>query len=208
MESPSPKAIVVGGLLILLASCSNPPQDAAFTPADGWIPLFNGKDLAGWKRVGRYPGDWRIENGVYYTPTASDSIYTERKFLHFRLHVEFKVAKDGNSGIFLRGRKEVQIYDSYGKATLDDTECGAIFQKVAPSSNACKPAGEWQTCDITIVGDKITVVLNGTTVVDGAVVKGSTGGQLDDDAGQPGHLMLQGDEAPVWFRNAWIKPMP
>jgi len=196
-------------VLLSLASCSNPPpKPTGFQPGPGWIPLFNGKDLSGWKLVGRYPADWHVEDGVYYTPTASDSIYTERKFLDFQLHVEFKVQKDGNSGVFLRGRKEVQIYDSHGKAKLDDTECGAIFQKVAPSTNACKPAGEWQTYDITIVGHKITVVLNGVTVIDGAEVEGVTGMQLDDEVGKPGHLMLQGDEAPVWFRNVWIKPLP
>lgn len=200
-------SVLAFGLLTLL-SCSRPASPPAFQPGEGWIPLFNGKDLSGWKLVGRYPPDWRVDDGVTYTPTASDSIYTERTFLNFQLHVEFKIAKDGNSGVFLRGRKEVQIYDSHGKDKLDATECGAIFQKVAPSANACKPAGEWQAYDITIVGSKITVVLNGTTVIDGAEVEGVTGGQLDDKVGQPGPLMLQGDEAPVWFRNLWIKPLP
>jgi hypothetical protein len=195
--------------LLTLVSCSRPsPRPAAFQPGEGWLPLFNGRDLGGWKLVGRYPPDWHVKDGVYFTPTASDNIYTERKFLNFQLHVEFKIAKDGNSGIFLRGRKEVQIHDSHGKPQLDDTECGAIFQKVAPSTNACKPAGQWQTYDITVVGSKITVVLNGVTVVDGAVVEGVTGSGLDDEVGKPGPLMLQGDEAPVSFRNLWLKPLP
>lgn len=200
--------IALSVLLAALCSCTGPPPKAGFTPGEGWVQLLNGRDLAGWKLVGRYPPDWHVENGVTYTPTASDSLYTERKFLDFQLHVEFKVAKDGNSGVFLRGRKEVQIYDSHGKAKPDDTECGAIFQKVAPSTNACKPAGEWQSYDITIVGKRITVVLNGVTVIDGAEVEGVTGMQLDEEVGKPGHLMLQGDEAPVWFRNVWLKPLP
>jgi len=195
--------------LLALVSCCRPSAGpAAFEPGEGWIPLFNGRDLGGWKLVGRYPADWHVDDGVYHTPTASDNIYTERTFLNFQLHVEFRIAKDGNSGIFLRGRKEVQIYDSHGNPKPDDTECGAIFQKVAPSTNACKPAGQWQSYDITIVGERITVVLNGVTVVDGAVVKGVTGGQLDERVGTPGPLMLQGDEAPVAFRNLWLKPLP
>ena len=211
-EKPSVKqtalVIVLCLIVTVLASCGRPSSGTAFQPGPGWIPLFNGKDLSGWKLVGRYPSDWRVADGVYCTPTASDSIYTERKFLNFKVHVEFKVQKDGNSGVFLRGRKEVQIYDSHGKAKLDNTECGAIFGVVAPSCNASRPAREWQTYDITIVGKKITVVLNGTTVIGGAVVEGVTGGQLDEEVGKPGHLMLQGDEAPVWFRNVWIKPLP
>jgi len=197
----------VAGLMLLGAMVGYSPA-GEFKPSAGWVQLFNGRDLSGWKKVGRYPSDWRIKDGVLFSPTASDNIYTEKTFEDFAIHLEFRIKKAGNSGVFLRGRKEVQIYDSHGKAKLDNTECGAVFGKVAPSVNACKPAGEWNTLDVTMVGRKVTVVLNGKTVVDGKVINGVTGWGLDNNEDKPGPIMLQGDHTPVWFRNIWLKPLP
>ena len=181
--------------------------EQAFKPEEGWTPLFNGKDLSGWKAVGRYKSEWRAEHGILANPVESDNIYTEKSFLDFQLHLEAKLPKEGNSGIFLRGRKEVQVCDSHGKKTLDDQDCGGIFGVHAPAANASRPPGEWNAFDITIVGRKITVVLNGQTVIDGKAVNGVTGGQLDENEDQPGPLMLQGDHSAVWYRNLWIKPL-
>ncbi len=182
--------------------------EADFRPGEGWLPLFNGKDLAGWKNVGRYKSEWRAEDGVLANPVESDNLYTEKEFENFALHVEFKLPKGGNSGVFLRGCKEVQVLDSFGKAKLEEDDCGGIFGKLAPAVNACKPPGEWNALDVTIVGRTITVVLNGKTTVDGQVVNGVTGGQINDDEDKPGPLMLQGDHSAVWYRNLWIKPLP
>jgi hypothetical protein len=192
---------------IALAGCAI-AGEGEFTPEKGWVSLFNGKDLSGWKNVGRYKSEWRVENGVLANPVESDNIYTERVFSDFELHVEFKIPKGGNSGVFLQGRKEVQIADSHGKKELDEQTCGGIFGKIAPSVNAARPAGEWNTLDITIVGRKVTVVLNGKTVVDGKVVNGVTGGQLDEEEDKPGPIMLQGDHSAVGFRSIWIRPLP
>jgi len=182
--------------------------EGAFKPGKGWIQLFNGKDLTGWKLVGKYPSTWVIKDGVLAAPTPSDNLYTERKFLDFQLHVEFKLKKEGNSGVFLRGRKEVQIYDSHGRKDLKHWDCGGIFSKFAPSVNASEPAGQWNALDITMVGRKVTVVLNGKTVIDGKIVNGVTGGQLDENEDKPGPVMLQGDHTAVWLRNVWLKPLP
>ena len=194
-------------VLLWLVGCAR-LEEPQFSPGEGWIPLFNGKDLSGWKLVGRYPSTWRVVNGVLEAPSPSDNIYTEQKFLDFRLHLEFKLPKDGNSGVFLRGRKEVQLYDNWGDDDLDESDCGGVFGKVAPKVNACKPPGQWNTLDVTMVGSRITVVLNGKTTVDGAEVRGATGWQLDENEGAPGPIMLQGDHTPVAFRNIWLKPLP
>jgi len=199
---------LIGCLAALaLAGCA-PARQATFTPGEGWIPLFNGKDLSGWKNVGRYPSEWTVKDGLTGCPKESDNLYTERKFLNFQLHCEWQIPKEGNSGIFLRGRKEVQIADSYGKKELEKEDCGGIWGKFAPSVNACKPPGEWNTYDITMVGRKVTVVFNGKTVIDGITVDGVTGWQLDENEDQPGSLMIQADHSAVWFRSLWIKPLP
>jgi len=182
--------------------------EADFKPGEGWQPLFNGKDLAGWKNVGRYRSEWRVENGVLANPVESDNLHTEKEFEDFELHLEFKLPKGGNSGVFLRGCKEVQVFDSFGKQKLAEDDCGGIFGKLPPRVNASKPPGEWNTLDITIVGRRITVVLNGKTTVDGQVVNGVTGGQINEEEDKPGPLMLQGDHSAVWYRNLWIKPLP
>ncbi len=194
-------------LALLLAACAL-GGEAEFKPAEGWLPIFNGKDLGGWKAVGRYKSEWRAEKGILANPVESDNLYTEKEFENFQLHLEFKLPKGGNSGVFLRGCKEVQLVDSFGKDKLADDDCGGIFGKVAPSVNASKPPGEWNSLDVTLVGRKITVVLNGKTTVDGKVVSGVTGGQINEDEDKPGPLMLQGDHSAVWFRNLWLKPLP
>jgi len=195
-------------LTALAAAGCAPDHAPGFRPGPGWVRLFNGTDMAGWKLVGRYPSTWRIQDGVLGSPSESDNLYTERQFLDFELHLEFKLPREGNSGAFLRGRKEVQLSDCFGRKTLEDTDCGGIFGKVAPRVNACRPPGQWNTLDVTMAGAKITVVLNGATTVDGAEVRGATGGQLDEREGEPGALMLQADHSAVWFRNIWIRPLP
>jgi len=178
---------------------------------DGWIQLFNGKDLSGWKFRGGKNKFWKAEDGVLANVIERGKhgcdIYTEKTFRDFQLHIEFKVPPRGNSGVYLRGRKEIQVHDSYGVAKPGTGHCGGIYAKAAPLVNACKPAGEWNTLDATIVGDKITARLNGKLIQDGVVVTGCTGGELDRDDTQPGPLMLQGNHTTVWYRNIWIKPL-
>ena len=185
-----------------------------FEPGEGWIQLFNGKDLTGWKTRGPNTS-WEVQDGVLANLREKNGvkrrgvdIYTEKKFLDFKLHIEFKVPKGGNSGVYLRGRKEVQVHDSYGVAKPGSGHCGGIYSVAAPLVNACKPAGEWNTFDITCVGNKITVYLNGKLIQDNVEVNRPTGGSMGGQLGTPGPIMLQGNHSTVWYRNIWIKPLP
>jgi hypothetical protein len=111
-----------------------------------------------------------------------------------------------NSGVYLRGRYEIQILDNPdAKMALDSHGCGALYSRVAPKVNAARPAGEWQSYDITFVGRKLEIVLNGQKVVD-TVVEGITGGALNPFEDEPGPLMLQGDHGKVRFRNIVVTP--
>lgn len=188
--------------------------ETEFKPAEGWVQLFNGKDLTGWKFRGKNES-WEVQDGVLANLREKDGqkrrgvdAYTEATFLDFKLHIEFKVPKRGNSGVYLRGRKEVQVLDSHGKKKLGQGDCGGLYGKAAPTANACKPAGEWNAFDITLVGDKITVHLNGQLIQDGVEVPGHTGGSLGGTPGTPGPVMLQGNHTTVWYRSIWIKPLP
>ena len=113
--------------------------------------------------------------------------------------VEFRYPEGSNSGIYLRGRYEVQIQDDHGKA-VDPLRMGAIYGFVPPNVNAAKPAGEWQAATITLLGREVTVDLNGKTIIDGQRIPGITGGALDSDEVTPGPIMLQGDHGPIEFR--------
>ena len=126
-------------------------------------------------------------------------------FGDFRLHAELKFPPGSNSGVYLRGRYEVQIQDDAGKA-LDPLRMGGVYGFIAPSVDAARAAGEWQTLDVELVGRRVTVVLNGTTIVDGQEIPGITGGALDSDEGEPGPIMLQGDHGAIEFRNVTIAP--
>jgi hypothetical protein len=105
--------------------------------------------------------------------------------------------------VYLRGRYEVQIQDDAGKA-LDPLRMGGVYGFIAPSVAAARPAGEWQTLDVELVGRTVTVVLNGLTIIDGQEIPGITGGALDSDEAAPGPIMLQGDHGPIEFRSLTI----
>ncbi len=109
----------------------------------------------------------------------------------------------GNSGVYLRGRYETQIQDDMGKA-LDTLRMGGVYGFLKPNAAALKKAGEWQTYDITLIGRRVTVVLNGQTIIENEEIPGITGGALDSSEGEPGPLMLQGDHTKVLFRDVTI----
>ncbi len=126
-------------------------------------------------------------------------------FEDFNLTCEVKVPEKGNSGIYLRGIYEVQVMDSYGM-DLDPHHMGGIYSRITPSAAVEKPAGEWQTYDITIADRHVTVILNGTTIVDNAPLEGITGGALTQDEFSPGPIYLQGDHTGVSYRNIQLRP--
>ncbi len=192
---------------VAISGCAAPPAKARATQGNGWIELFNGKDLSGWKaRHEGHRNGWYAYQGAMYNHPPSIDIYTDQKFDDFELHVEFMVPPGGNSGVYLRGRYEVQVKDSLGRPP-DNDACGAIYGQVAPSENAAERAGTWQTFDVTLIGKTVTVIHNGKKVVDKAELGGATGGAMDGNVGQPGPIMLQGDHGPIAYRNIKLRPI-
>lgn len=170
------------------------------------IELINGKDLTGWKpRSAEAKSRWEVRDGVLVNTEASTDLVTERKFTDFKLHAEFRYPAGSNSGIYLRGRYEVQIEDDYGEEPESD-RIGGVYGFLTPSVNAAKKAGEWQTLELTLVGRTVTVVLNGERIIDRQAIPGITGGALDSDEGSPGPILLQGDHGPVEFRRLTLTP--
>ena len=168
------------------------------------VRLFNGKDLSGWRAVGG-TNRWQATNGVLRNAQAGGNLVTERTFGDFKLHLEFRYPKGSNSGVYLRGRYEVQIADSVPPEPVDDL-LGGVYGFLAPSEVVNAKPDEWQTYDITLVGRMITLVANGKTVICNQEIPGITGGALDSDEGAPGPLMLQGDHGVVEYRNIVVTP--
>ncbi len=164
------------------------------------ISLFDQKTLHGWvPRSGDVPNGWSVNDGILENRRPGNDLITEETFTDFRLDAEFRYPKGSNSGIYLRGRYEMQIEDNYGEDP-DRLKIGGIYGFLTPSTNAAKPAGEWQSVEITLVGRVVTVVFNGKRVIDRQRIPGPTGGALDNAEGAPGPIMLQGDHGPIEFR--------
>ncbi len=180
------------------------------------ISLFNGHDLSGWKLTQpNAVNGWSVQDGVLLNrPTQEEgkphkaygNLRTDAEFTDFRLTLETRLTKDSNSGVYLRGIYEVQVFDSYGKP-LDSHNLGAIYSRICPTMAAEKPAGEWQTLDITLVDRHATVILNGKKIIDNQPLLGCTGGALWSDESRPGPIYLQGDHSLIDFRNIVLQPV-
>jgi hypothetical protein len=170
------------------------------------IRLFNGKDLTGWKMSGPGTSQWTVENGSLLTPGNGPELINDHKFEDLKLHVEFKYSEVSNSGIYLRGRYEVQIEtDSADEPPSHHT--GGVYGFLAPAPELPRKSGEWQTFDITLIGRRITVVQNGQTVIDNREIPGITGGALDSSEELPGPIYLQGSEkGHVAYRSIILTP--
>lgn len=171
------------------------------------IALFNGKDLTAWR--GLVPGvdvKWSVQDGILRNAPPTTDIISEQKFWNFKLHVDFRIVEHSNSGIGLRGRYEVQILEDYGKPA-NAHGAGALYSRVAPSVNASKPAGEWQSYDIRLVGRQLTVVHNGTKVLDKVEVEGLTAIANNADEGEPGPFIVQGDHSYVEIKSFVVTPL-
>jgi hypothetical protein len=180
----------------------------ATQPPPAWgqpITLFNGKDTSGWKTRHGSGDCWKASDGTLVNVPPCADLISDRTFKDFKLHIEFMYPAGSNSGVYLRGRHEVQIEDSAGKA-LSSHRLGGIYGFLTPYLDAGKPAGEWQTYEITLVGRRVTVVLNAKTILRDEVIPGITGGALDSDEGGAGPLMLQGDHGKISFRNITLTP--
>ena len=167
------------------------------------IKLFNGTDLKGWHATGE--NQWVVEEGILRSKKSGSNLVSDQTFNDFKLHVEFRYQKGSNSGVYLRGRYEVQIADDKGKDPWKGF-FGAVYGFLTPSEMAAKDAGEWQTFDITLIGRMVTVVANGKTVISNQEIPGITGGALDSKEGEPGPIYFQGDHGPIDFRSVVITP--
>jgi hypothetical protein len=202
-----------------------PPSDA--------IVLFDGKDLSGWVHGNGTPAKWPVENGVMVCKSGTGDIYSKQKFGSAQIHIEFatpnmpqaKSQARGNSGVYIQGRYEVQILDSYQNPTYANGSCGALYGQYAPLVNACRPPEQWQTYDIVFHAAKcgsdgkleqrgtLTVLHNGVLVQDNVRIQGIT--TLGDKTNEcePGPLKLQDHTHPdvketfMRFRNIWVRPL-
>lgn len=171
------------------------------------IALFNGKDLSGWK--GLQPDaqmKWSVQDGILRNAPPTTDIVSERKFWNFKLHVDFRIVEHSNSGIGLRGRYEIQILEDYGKPP-NAHGAGALYARFPPVVNASKPPGEWQSYDIRLVGRQLTVVHNGTKVLDKVEVEGLTAIANNSDEAEPGPFIVQGDHSYVEIKSFVVTPM-
>lgn len=196
-------------------------------PPEGAIVLFNGKDFKQWKHAKKKQGEdkvkWELVNGAMKVKPRTGSIITRKQFTDVKLHIEFRTPfmpekrgqGRGNSGVYLQGRYEVQVLDSYGLEGLDN-ECGGIYKVDRPLVNMCAPPTQWQTYDITFRAPRfdsagksvskptLTVIHNGVKVHDKTEAKGPTTASLGGKASQPGPIYLQDHGNKVEFRNIWL----
>jgi hypothetical protein len=169
--------------------------------------LFNGKDFAGWRFSDPHrAGNWKVEDGTLVGNGKGADIITTSKFEDFKLHLEFNCGPQANSGVYLRGRYELQIEtDSVAEPPSHHT--GGVYGFLAPSPELPRKPGEWRTFDITFLGRTVTIVQDGQTVIDHQEIPGITGGALDSHEELPGPIYLQGsEEGRVAFRNIVITP--
>jgi hypothetical protein len=228
-------AALVASLAVMAPGRADDPK-----PPPGFTPLFNGKDLTGWQghvtmkeRSTKSPEDleklkatrtktatehWKIENGdIKCDGKGGVSLQTTKDYGNFELYVDWKIEKKGDSGIYLRGQPQVQIWDS---DSIDPQKFKDDYQKGSgglwnnptgdkgkiPLKKADKPIGEWNTFRIVMVGDEVTVYLNGELVVDKAKLPNywERGKPLPEKG--PIELQFHGD--PLWFKNIYIKELP
>lgn len=167
-------------------------------------PIFDGKDLTGWEPDHPEINHWIAKDGELIVEEHGANLRSTRKFDDFKLHIELNCPQNGNSGVYLRGRYEMQVeYEN----TPEDTyhSMGAIYGMVPVSQVLPKTPGQWESFDITLVGRRVTVVRNGVKIIDNQEIAGITGGAIDANEGEPGVFYLQGDHTGnMKFRNITI----
>jgi hypothetical protein len=229
MKNPFPLLAIATVFLAraVIAQSTQPVAVPTTRPADA-VVLFDGTQQSlddNWTYRNGKPAGWTVADGEATSKTMD--IISKQKFQDFQLHVEFcepkmgpevKGQERGNSGVYLQGRYEIQVLDSYGIAKPSKGDCGAVYGRNAPAENACLPPGEWQTYDITYTAAKydadgkktakarVTVIQNGKKIQDDVEIAGPTGSELLKDGPAPGPIMLQYHHNSVKFRNVWIVP--
>jgi hypothetical protein len=207
------KRLAILFALALFATWS--PSLPAADDEAGFKPLFNGKDMTGWRL--RNPGghnSWSVLPGGILKNTVEKGVHgtdlvTEAKFWNFTVRYEYMTPDGSNSGFYMRGRHEIQILGDYGSEKKPSPGGnGAIYNFKAPDKFVTKPAGEWQTVEATMIGNRITVIMNGVKIHDNVVCDRATGSEIDNKVTEPGPIFLQGDHGTVSFRNIRIKELP
>jgi hypothetical protein len=227
-----------GLCVVALAYAADGPQPRVVDPGkpgeapSDAIVLFSGKDLSEWIHEDGRPAQWRLEKGVMICKSGTGDIFSTHRFSSAQIHVEFSVPympkftgqNRGNSGVYIQGRYEVQVLDSYQNATYANGSCGALYGQYAPLVNACRPPEQWQTYDIVFHAPKcvdgkitapgtLTVLQNGVLVQDHVTIQGSTDGSGNGHACETGPLRLQDHYSPevgqtsVRYRNLWYRPL-
>jgi hypothetical protein len=196
---------------------ARPPREAKM--------LFNGADLSGWHALDMGPARWKVAGGTMQVVPGAGHIVSRELLLDHQLHIEFstpympqaKGQARANSGVYIQGRYELQVLDSYGLDPRDD-DCGAIYKIAAPLRNACRKPEEWQTYDIAfraprfdpsgteIEKGRVTVFQNGILIQNNLELSRATGGGWDSNVGAPGPLLLQDHGSLVRYRNIWTLP--
>jgi len=198
------------------------------TPPPDAVVLFNGRDVSNWTTRDGKPAGWKAKDGVLHVVPGTGDVMTRERLTDFFLHLEFRCPDmpeatgqaKANSGVYLQGRYEIQVLDSYGLTIPGKGDCGAIYNQFAPLVNACKPPMEWQTYDVAfraprlndagqvVAGVRLTLLHNGLVIHNNIELPGVTGGSMNDDVGEPGPLLLQDHGNLVAYRNIWAVPLP
>lgn len=222
--------LLLAAVLSLSGACQVPHALAADnSPPEGFVALFNGRDLTGWKglvadpkkRAAMSPAElaaaqkkadermrahWKVEDGALVFDGKGDSLCTAKDYGDFELFVDWKILADGDSGIYLRGSPQVQIWDP----KFHPEGSGGLYNNQKhpnkPSKAADKPAGEWNSCRIKMVGDQVTVWLNGELVLDKVVMENYW--ERDKPIYPTGQIELQNHGNTLYFKNIYIRELP
>lgn len=168
------------------------------------IELFNRKNLDGW-HADKAENQWTVKDGILTSEKAGANLITDQKFDDFKLYAEFRYPEGSNSGIYLRGRYELQIEDNKGTEP-SNVYYGGIYGFLTPNEMVAEGPGVWQSYEVTLIGRRVTIVANGKTIICDQIIPGITGGALDSREGEPGPMMLQGDHGPIEFKTLIITP--
>jgi len=180
------------------------------------IKLLDENSTDGWRLVDpNSKSAWSVEKGVLMNKPVQHkgekhiyygNLQTNDTFEDFNLSLKVNVPEGNNSGIYLRGIYEIQVFDSYGKKK-DSHHMGALYSRITPTESAERKPGKWQDFDITLCDRHLTVILNGTTIIDNQPIMGVTGGALTADEFSPGPIYLQGDHGEVMYKDIVLKPI-
>ena len=197
-------------------------MDYILAPPGNAVKLFNEKNLSNWQTRNGNPAGWEVKDGIMHVVPGAGDIMTKEKFTDFYLHLEWmepdmpdaKGQGKGNSGVFLQGRYEIQVLDSYGLEPPGKGDCGAIYNQYAPLVNACQPPLQWQSYDMVFraarpdSNAKVTIFQNGMVIHNNVTTDGITGGAIDEKVLEPGPLLLQDHGNLLKFRNVWVVELP